>query len=92
MSLDLKNVGATYQKMMNKIMKKHIGRNIEVYVDYMILKTKQGHSHIEDLRETFVTLLEYDLKLNPMKCTFREKLEKFLGFITLKWGIDANPS
>lgn len=70
--------------MMNKILKKQIGRNIEAYVDDMVIKTKRGVSHLDDLKETFTTLTEYNLKLNPMKCTFSVKSGTFLGFMTSK--------
>lgn len=77
--------------MMNKILKKQIGRNVEACVDDIVVKTKRGHSHLDDLGETFTTLTEYELKLNPTKCTFRVKLGKFLGFMTSKCGIEVNP-
>lgn len=67
-----------------------MGRNVEAYVDDMVVKSKKGHSHFEDLRETFATLAEYDLKLNSTKCTFGVKLEKFLRFMTLERGIEEN--
>lgn len=56
----------------------------------MVIKTKRGNSHLDALRETFSTLSKYDLKLNPTKCTFGVKLGKFLGFMTLERGIEAN--
>lgn len=90
MPFGLKNVGATYQRMMNKSLKKQIRRNIEAYVDDMVVKTIHDDSHLDDLWETFATLSEYDLKLNPAKCTFGVKYEKFLGFMTLERGIEAN--
>lgn len=77
--------------MVNKIFQQQTGRNIEAYVDNMVIKTKRGNSHIVDLRETFSTLTRYDLKLNLVKCTFGVKLGKLLGFMTSKRGIEANP-
>lgn len=90
-SLGLKNAGATYQQMMNKILKKQIDWNIETYVDDIVVKTKKGCSHLEDLGETFATLTEYGLKLNLTKCTFEVKFHKFLGFMMLQHRIKANP-
>ena len=56
MPFALKNVGATYQRMVNKVFQSQIGRNLEVYVDDMITKRKQASEHAADLRETFATL------------------------------------
>lgn len=84
MSFRLKNAGVTYKRMMNKILQKQIGRNIETYMDNMIVKIRRGHSYLEDLSETFTTLTEYGLKLNPMKCTFGVKSGKFLDFMMSK--------
>lgn len=82
MPFSLRNAGATYQWMMNKNLKRQIRRNVEAYVDNMVVKTKQGNSHLDDLWEIFSTLLEYDLKFNPTKCTFSLKFRKFLSFMT----------
>lgn len=75
--------------MMDKILKKQTERNIEAYVDDMVVKTKCGNSHLEDLKEIFATLSEYDLKLNPNKCTFEVKSRMFMGFMTTKRRIEA---
>ena len=56
MAFRLKNVGATYQRLVNKIFNKQIGRNMEVYVDDMLVKSKEELVHLDDLRETFATL------------------------------------
>ena len=53
MSFGLKNVGATYQRLVNKMFNKQIGRNMEVYVDDMLVKSKKELAHLDDLRETF---------------------------------------
>jgi hypothetical protein len=70
MPFGLKNAGATYQRLVNRMFRNQIGRNVEVYVDDMLVKSIQATKHIEDLRETFRTLREYNMKLNPMKCAF----------------------
>lgn len=57
----------------------------------MVVKTKCSDSHLKNLRETFSTFSEYDLKLNPTKCTFGVKSRKFLGFMTSERGIEVNP-
>nr|XP_025632973.1 uncharacterized protein LOC112727450 [Arachis hypogaea] len=91
MPFGLKNAGATYQRLMNRIFNKQIGRNIEVYVDDMVAKTKVGQSHIQDLEEIFDQIRLYNMRLNPEKCAFGVKGGKFLGFILTSRGIEANP-
>jgi hypothetical protein len=81
MPFGLKNAGATYQWLVNMIFRSQIGRNVEVYVDDMLVKSVRATKHIEDLRETFQTLRKYKMKLNPMKCAFRVSSGKFLGFM-----------
>jgi hypothetical protein len=68
-----------------------IGRNVEVYVDDMLVKSKLSSCHEEDLKETFQTLRHYSMKLNLAKCAFRVSVRKFLGFIVSQRGIEANP-
>ena len=86
----LKNVGATYQILINKMFNKQIGRNMEVYVDDMLVKSKEELAHLDDLRETFATLKQYQMKLNPSKCVFGVASSKFLGFMVSQRGIEAN--
>ena len=81
MPFGLKNAGATYQRLVNKMFNKQIGRNIEVYVDDMLVKSKEELAHLDDLKETFTTLKQYQMKLNPSKCVFRVASGKFLGFM-----------
>lgn len=73
MPFGLKNAGATYQRMMNHILKGQIGTRVEAYVDDMVVKTKRGASHLWGLEETFANLAKFDLKLNPTKCAFGVK-------------------
>jgi hypothetical protein len=91
MPFGLKNVGATYQRLVNKMFQDQIGRNIEVYVDDMLVKSTEATGHIADLKETFNTLRRYKMKLNPAKCAFRVSYGKFLGFTVSQRGIEANP-
>ena len=81
MSFGLKNAGATYQRLMNKMFAQQIGRNVQVYVDDMLVKSRREEDHLEDLRETFNTLRSFNMKLNPGKCTFGVTAGKFLGFM-----------
>ena len=56
MPFGLKNANATYQRLVNKMFNKQIGRNIEVYVDDMLVKSKEELTHLDDLKKTFTTL------------------------------------
>uniref|UniRef100_A0A803NI83 Reverse transcriptase domain-containing protein n=1 Tax=Cannabis sativa TaxID=3483 RepID=A0A803NI83_CANSA len=67
MPLKLKNDGATYQRMVNKMSKNVLGKNMEVYVDDMLVKSKTFESHHKDLEEAFAIIWEYEMKLNPKK-------------------------
>ena len=91
MPFGLKNAGATYQRLVNKIFQDQIGRNMEVYVDDMLVKSKEEVDHIKDLREAFETLRRHRMKLNPAKCAFGVASGKFLGFMVTQRGIEANP-
>ena len=71
--------------------KKQIGRNVEVYVDDMLVKSKEEEDHLDDFKETINTLKQYSMKLNPSKCAFGVSSGKFLGFMVSRRGIEANP-
>ena len=90
MPFGLKNAGATYQRLMNKMFAQQIGRNVQVYVDDMLVKSRREEDHLEDLRETFDTLRSYNIKFNPGKCAFGVTAGKFLGFMVSQRGIEAN--
>ena len=81
MPFKLKNVGATYQRLMNKMFAHHIRRNVQVYVDDMLVKSLYEDAHLGDLRENFDILRLYNMKLNPGKCAFRVTTGKFLGLM-----------
>ena len=88
---DLKNIGITYKRLVNKIFKAQIGWNIEIYVDDMLVKSLQTSDYIQDLEEAFGMLRRYRMKLNPIKCAFEVTSEKFFEFFISQWEIDANP-
>ena len=90
-SFGLKNAGATYQRLMYKIFAHQIGRNVQVYVDDMLVKSRSEEDHLDDLRETFDTLCSYNMKLNPSKCAFGVTAGKFLWFMVSQRGIEINP-
>ena len=90
MSFGLKNAGATYQRLMNKMFAHQIGKNVQVYVDGMLVKSIREDDHLNDLQETFDTFRSYNLKLNPSKCVFGVTAGKFLGFMVSQRGIKVN--
>jgi hypothetical protein len=67
-----------------------IGRNMEVYVDDMLVKSAESVGHTHDLHEAFETLKQYGMKLNPAKCAFGVSSGKFLGYMVSSRGIKAN--
>ena len=91
MPFGLKNAGVTYQRLMNRMFAPQIGRNVQVYVNDMLVKSRREEDHLEDLKETFDTLRSCNMKLNPEKCAFGVTAGKFLGFMVSQRGIEANP-
>ena len=91
MPFGLKNARATYQRLVNHMFRPQIARNVEVYMDDMLVKSLDEGKHLDDLRETFNTLRRYNMKLNPSKCAFGVASGKFLGFMVSHRGIEANP-
>ena len=64
---------------------------MEVYIDYMLVKSATTELHIAHLSEAFQILRNYNMKLNPAKCAFGVSAGKFLGFIVNHKGIEENP-
>jgi len=91
MPFGLKNAGATYQRLVNKMFEKQMGRNVEVYIDDMLVKSVQAPDHVSDLKETFGMIRRYEMKLNLTKCAFGVSSGKFLGYLVSQRGIEANP-
>jgi len=79
MSFGLKNAGATYQRAMVALFHDMMHREIEVYVDDMIAKSKTEEEHLVNLQKLFERLRKYRLRLNPAKCTFGVKSGKLLS-------------
>ncbi|GKE31332.1 reverse transcriptase domain-containing protein [Tanacetum coccineum] len=69
----------------------HIGRNLDEYVDDMVIKSKIEQDLIKDIEETLLTLKKVNMNLNPKKCSFGMKEGKLLGYIVTSEGIRANP-
>nr|GEU90864.1 reverse transcriptase domain-containing protein [Tanacetum cinerariifolium] len=80
MPFGLKNVKATYQRLVDKAFQKQIGRNLEVYVDDLVIKSRTKKEVIRDAQETFKTLRKINMKLNPKKCAFGMREGTFLGY------------
>ncbi|XP_068476567.1 uncharacterized protein [Phaseolus vulgaris] len=91
MPFGLKNAGATYQRLMDKVLAPMLGRNVYAYVDDMVVASRDKAQHVADLEELFVTISKYHLKLNPEKYVFGVEAGRFLGFMLTERGIEANP-
>lgn len=90
MHFGLKNAGATYQRLVNRMFSDLLGKTMEVYVNDMLVKSLRSRDHVDHLRTTFDILREYLMKLNPLKCTFGVVSGKFLGYMVNQRGIEAN--
>ncbi|GKC32786.1 reverse transcriptase domain-containing protein, partial [Tanacetum coccineum] len=91
MPFGLKNAGATYQRLVDKAFDSQVGRNIEVYVDDLVIKSHTEAEMLRDIDETFRTLRKINMKLNPKKCTFRAVEGMFLGYMISPEGIKPCP-
>ena len=91
MPFGLKNAGSTYQRMMTKMFESQLGKNIEIYIDDMMVKSKMVSKHLGDLRVIFEVLRNHKLRLNASKCSFGVGSGKFLGYMVTYRGIEANP-
>ena len=87
MSFGLKNVGATYPRAMMTLFHDIMHKEIKVYVDDVIAKSREGENHVQILKE----LLKYKLRLNHTRCSFRVKSGKLLGFMMSDKGIEVDP-
>ena len=90
MSFGLKNAGATYQHVIQLCFTDQLHRNVEAYVDIVVVKTKSQDQFISDLEEPFNSLRKFRWKLIPTKCVFGVPSGKLLGFIVSNRGIEAN--
>ena len=92
MLFGLKDVGSTYQRMMTRMFEPQLGKNIEIYVDDMVVKSKVVSEHLEDLGGTFNVLRKHKLCLNASKCSFGVVSGNFLGYMVTHKGIEVNPN
>ncbi|GJZ52593.1 reverse transcriptase domain-containing protein [Tanacetum coccineum] len=91
MPFGLKNARATYQRLVDKFFSKQIGRNLEAYVDDMVIKRTFEEGMLSDIQETFERFRSINTKLNPKNCSFGVEEGPFLGHLITKQGIKANP-
>lgn len=91
MSFGLRNFRATYQRLVNAMFSEQIGRNIEVYVDEIVVNSKRVHDHEAYLEESFAITRAYGMRLNPTKCVFGVEARKFIKFLVHQRGNEANP-
>ena len=80
-SFGLKNVGATYQRLVTKMIRPLLGKTMKVYIGDMLVKSKERPDHVGHLQEAFELLRAYGMKLNPSKCAFGVRAGRFLGFM-----------
>ena len=92
MPFRLKNAGTTYQRMMTRMFRDKIGCMVEVYIDDMVVKSKQESRHVKDLQGTFEVLRQHKLSLNTEKCVFDVGAGKFLRYLITNRGIEINPN
>jgi hypothetical protein len=92
MAFGLKNGGATYQKCVHIILGNQIGRNVEAYIDDIVVKSKKYGDLLDTLTEIFDNLRKYKMMLNPKKYVFSVSSRKLLGYMVSTKGIDENPT
>ncbi|GJW23824.1 reverse transcriptase domain-containing protein [Tanacetum coccineum] len=88
----LKNAGATYQRLVDKVFSHQIGRNLKAYIDNMVIKSTSEKEMLKDIQETFERFRSINMKLNSKKCSFGVEEGPFLGHLITKQEIKANPS
>ena len=91
MPFGLKNAGTTYQRMITRMFEPQLGKNVEVYIDDIVVKNKVATKHLGDLRNIFEILRKYKLSLNASKCSFGVGSSKFLRYMVTHCGIEVNP-
>ena len=91
MPFGLENAGSTYQWMMTKIFEPQLGKNVKVYINDIVVKSKLVSEHVGNLTSIFEILREHKLRLNASKCSFGVGSRKFLGYMVTHSGIEVNP-
>ena len=91
MPFGLKNAGSTCQRMMMRMFEPQLGKNIKVYIDDMVVKSKALFKHVGNLGNIFEILRKHELRLNASKCFFGVGSSKFLDYMVTHRGIEVNP-
>ncbi|RVW77330.1 Transposon Ty3-G Gag-Pol polyprotein [Vitis vinifera] len=91
MPFGLKNAGATYQRAATTLFHDMMHRDVEVYVDDMIVKSRGRSDHLAALERFFERIRQFRLRLNPKKCTFGVTSGKLLGYMVSERGIEVDP-
>ena len=92
MPFSLKNVGSTYQRMITRMFESQLCRNIKVYIDDMVVKSKVVSKHMGDLGDIFEILRKHKLRFNAFKSSFSVRSGKFLGYMVTHPRIEVNPN
>ena len=92
MPFGLKNAGSTYERMMTKMFEPQLGKNIEIYIDDMVVKSKLEFEHVNDLGDIFEILRKHKLRLNASKCSSGVGSGKFLGYMVTYHRIEVDPN
>lgn len=92
MPLELKNAGATYQRLVNEMFAEKVVKTMEVKIDEMLVKSLRDTDYIWHLKECFEILIKHQMKLNKTKWSFWVSSEKFPGYLVTHMGIEANPN
>ena len=90
MPFGLKNVEATYQRIMIRMFRDKIGDMVEVYINDMVIKSWESQRHIDDLMGVFEILRQHRLCLNADVCVFGVGVGKFLGYMIIHRRIEVN--
>ena len=90
MPFGLKNAGSTYQRMMTRMFEPQLGKNIKIYINDMVVKSKLESEHVSDLGNIFGILRKHKLHLNASKCSLGVGSGKFLGYMVTHRGIEVN--
>jgi hypothetical protein len=91
MIFGLKNARAAYPRAMDLIFHELLDIIVEIYLDVIVVKLTRLGSHLVELRLTFEKMHQYDLKMNPLKCTFNASTRNFFGFIIHEHDIEIDP-
>ena len=90
MPFGLKNTGATYQRLLNRMFTEQLNSTMDVYIDDMLFKSLD--EHLDHLCQAFEGLKKYNMNLNPTKCSFGVASGKFLSYMVTQYGIEASPN